>query len=39
MAKKLPKTASDWPLVGLLGVLFFATGMLLTVRRRFQRTS
>ena len=39
MAKKLPKTASDWPLVGLLGALFLATGALLTVRRRFQRSS
>jgi LPXTG-motif cell wall-anchored protein len=34
MAKKLPKTASDWPLVSLLGALFLATGVLLAVRRR-----
>ena len=39
MAAKLPKTASDWPLVGLLGALFLLTGGLLTVRRRFQRSA
>ncbi|MCM3878994.1 MAG: hypothetical protein ND807_02695 [Vicinamibacterales bacterium] len=33
----LPKTASSWPLVGLLGVLSIATGLALTVRRRFAR--
>lgn len=37
-AKKLPKTASDWPMVGLLGALFLLTGGLLTIRR-FQRSS
>lgn len=39
MAAKLPKTASDWPLVGLLGAMFLLTGGLLTVRRRFQRSA
>jgi hypothetical protein len=33
-AKTLPKTASTWPLLGLVSVLFLATGLGLTIRRR-----
>lgn len=36
--KKLPKTASNWPLVALMGGLLTATGLLLTVRRRVQNS-
>ena len=36
-AKKLPKTASSVPAVGLLGVLSLATGLALTIRRRRSR--
>jgi hypothetical protein len=33
-AKTLPKTASTWPLTGLLSVLSLAAGLTLTIRRR-----
>ena len=33
--KTLPKTASGWPLLGLLSVLSLAMGVGLTLRRRF----
>ncbi len=33
-AKTLPKTASTWPLTGLLSVLSLAGGLTLTIRRR-----
>lgn len=33
-ARTLPKTASSWPLVGLMSVLSLAIGLVLTVRRR-----
>ncbi len=33
--RKLPKTASSWPLLGLASVLSLAIGLGLTVRRRF----
>jgi hypothetical protein len=33
--RKLPKTASSWPLLGLASVLSLAIGLALTVRRRF----
>jgi hypothetical protein len=36
-AKTLPKTASTWPLVGLLSVLSLTTGLGLTIRRRVTR--
>lgn len=36
-AKKLPKTASDWPLLALASILSIATGLMLTVRRRVVR--
>ena len=36
-AKKLPKTASSVPVVGLLGVLTLASGLALTIRRRRSR--
>ena len=36
-AKKLPKTASDWPLLALASILSIATGLMLTVRRRVLR--
>lgn len=36
-AKKLPKTASSVPVVGLLGVLSLASGLALTIRRRRSR--
>jgi hypothetical protein len=36
-ARKLPKTASGWPLLGLASVLSIAMGLTLTVRRRFVR--
>ncbi len=36
-AKKLPKTASSWPLLGLVSFLSLAMGFALTVRRRFAR--
>jgi LPXTG-motif cell wall-anchored protein len=35
--KKLPKTASPVPMVGLLGVLSLASGLALTIRRRRSR--
>jgi hypothetical protein len=35
--KMLPKTASSWPLLGLVSLMFLATGMLLTGTRRFVR--
>ena len=35
--KKLPKTASSVPMVGLLGVLSLASGLALTIRRRRSR--
>ena len=31
---RLPKTASSWPLVGVLAALSLATGLALTIRRR-----
>ena len=34
-AKTLPKTASGWPLLGLVSLLSLATGFGLTMRRRF----
>ena len=34
-ARTLPKTASSWPLMGLLSVLSLGAGLALTVRRRF----
>lgn len=34
-ARTLPKTASSWPLVGLVSALSLAIGFALTVRRRF----
>ena len=37
-SKKLPKTASDWPLVGLAGALLLASGLFLNLRRRLQRS-
>jgi len=36
-AKKLPKTASPLPLVGLLGAASLGIGVLLTARRRFAK--
>jgi hypothetical protein len=36
-AKKLPKTASEWPLLALASILSIATGLMLTVRRRVLR--
>jgi hypothetical protein len=36
-ARKLPKTASGWPLLGLASVLSIAMGLTLTARRRFVR--
>jgi LPXTG-motif cell wall-anchored protein len=33
--RKLPKTGSSWPLVGLVSVLALATGLALTMRRRY----
>jgi hypothetical protein len=33
-ARRLPKTASTWPLVGLVSVLSLAIGLSLTIRRR-----
>ena len=33
-AKTLPKTASTWPLTGLVSVLSLAGGLTLTIRRR-----
>jgi hypothetical protein len=36
-ARKLPKTASSWPLLALLSMLSIAIGLTLTVRRRFVR--
>jgi hypothetical protein len=35
--KKLPKTASEWPLLALASILSIATGLMLTVRRRVLR--
>jgi len=35
-AKKLPKTASQQPLVGLIGLLSLMTAVALTTRRRWQ---
>jgi hypothetical protein len=35
--KTLPKTASGWPLLGLVSVLSLAMGLTLTLRRRFVR--
>jgi hypothetical protein len=35
--KTLPKTASSWPLLGLVSLMFLAMGMLLTGTRRFVR--
>ena len=32
--RTLPKTASSWPLVGLVSVLSLAIGLGLTIRRR-----
>jgi LPXTG-motif cell wall-anchored protein len=34
-ARKLPKTASEWPLLAVASMLLIATGLMLTVRRRF----
>jgi hypothetical protein len=34
-ARKLPKTASAWPLLALASILSMAIGLTLTVRRRF----
>jgi LPXTG-motif cell wall-anchored protein len=34
MAKKLPKTGSDLPLVALLGGLFLTAGLGLSIERR-----
>jgi hypothetical protein len=34
-ARALPKTASSWPLLGLASILALATGLALTIRRRF----
>ena len=34
-ARRLPKTASSWPAVGLASVVLLAMGFALTVRRRF----
>ena len=34
-ARRLPKTASSWPLVGLLSLLSLAIGLSLTAMRRF----
>jgi hypothetical protein len=34
-ARTLPKTASSWPLLGLVSVLSLALGLALTARRRF----
>jgi hypothetical protein len=36
-ARRLPKTASAWPLLGFASVLSFATGFALTFRRRYTR--
>ena len=36
-AKKLPKTASSWPLLALASLLSLAMGLILTVRRRVVR--
>jgi len=35
--KKLPKTATEWPLLALASILSIATGLMLTVRRRVLR--
>ena len=35
--RKLPKTGSAWPLLALASILSIATGLTLTVRRRFVR--
>jgi LPXTG-motif cell wall-anchored protein len=36
-ARKLPKTGSAWPLLGLVSILSIATGLTLSVRRRLLR--
>jgi hypothetical protein len=36
-ARTLPKTASPWPLLGLVSLLSLATGLGLTIRRRLAR--